>query len=105
MQLPDYHQEEFARCVDEKFSVTGDPAGAFDIRLVDVNGRTNTPGQEIFALLFHGPRAPYLPQGIHKLVNERLGELDIFLVPVGQDSDGFQYEAVFNRLVPPKQAG
>lgn len=29
-----------------------------------------------------------------------LGRFDLFLVPVGQEADGFLYEAVFNRLLP-----
>jgi hypothetical protein len=48
-----------------------------------------------FALLFRGPRQPVLPQQIYPLEHERLGTLEIFLVPVGPDAAGMQYEAVF----------
>jgi hypothetical protein len=27
-----------------------------------------------------------------------LGEVDMFLVPIGRKGDGFQYEAVFNHV-------
>ena len=52
--------------------------------------------REPFSLLFRGPAAPILPQRIYALENETLGRLEIFLVPIGADADGVQYEAVFN---------
>jgi hypothetical protein len=42
---------------------------------------------------------PFLPQGMRKLQHETVGELDLFLVPVGQDAQGFQYEAAFNHVL------
>ena len=42
-----------------------------------------------------------MPQGIHRLTHSNLGELELFLVPVGRDSAGFQYEAAFNNLIQP----
>lgn len=53
---------------------------------------------ETFSLFFHGPSDPFLQQGIRKLKHAKLGELEIFLVPVARDKDGYQYEAVFNLL-------
>jgi hypothetical protein len=29
-----------------------------------------------------------------------MGSFDLFLTAVGQEADGFTYEAVFNRLLP-----
>lgn len=51
--------------------------------------------REPFSLLFRGPRSPYAPQGTHRLEHDRLGTLDIFLVPLGPDGAGMRYEAVF----------
>lgn len=49
-----------------------------------------------FSLYFVGPESLYLPQKTYHLDHEAFGEgLDIFLVPVGRDAAGFQYEAVF----------
>ena len=53
--------------------------------------------------MFHGPATHFIPQGIHKLQHAELGEGELFLVPVGKDKDGFEYEAVFNHLLQPKQ--
>jgi len=52
---------------------------------------------EPFSLLFLGPSGDMLPQATYTLEHTELGELDIFLVPVGPDGGGRQqYEAVFN---------
>ena len=51
--------------------------------------------REPFNLLFRGPRSPYARQGTHRLEHDRLGTLEIFLVPLGPDATGMRYEAVF----------
>jgi hypothetical protein len=33
------------------------------------------------------------------MAHDKLGEFDLFLVPVAKNENGFQYEAVFNRMV------
>jgi hypothetical protein len=47
-----------------------------------------------FRLQFRGPPEPILTQGIFTF---RLGEQcdDIFIVPIGRDENGAQYEAIF----------
>jgi hypothetical protein len=37
-----------------------------------------------------------LPQAIYQLEHDRMGTMDIFLVPIGPDGQGMGYEAVFN---------
>jgi hypothetical protein len=47
-----------------------------------------------FSLYFLGPLL--LPQHIYRLTHEGFTEpLDLFLVPIGKDAGGFNYEAVF----------
>jgi hypothetical protein len=38
---------------------------------------------------------PFLPQGLYHLDHPVMGELELFLVPIGADRDGVTYEAVF----------
>lgn len=103
MRLEDLHRDHFAEYLHSDFQVMDDPSGSFDLKLVEVNDRTKSPRQEVFALHFHGPSRHFMQQGIHRLKHSQLGEIDLFLVPVGQDLEGFQYEAVFNRLISPKK--
>ncbi len=51
---------------------------------------------EPFSLLFTGPLTHPLPQRTYRLTHAAIAEpLDIFLVPVGRERDGFIYQAVF----------
>lgn len=79
---------------------------AFQVELADVTQSAVSPAAAFrapFAVLFHGPLEPVLPQGIYRLEHERLGVLDLFMVPVGPDEPSdpgerptaMRYEAVF----------
>lgn len=50
-----------------------------------------------FSLIFLGPPSnQYLQQAIYTLVNEQMGELQLFLVPLGPTQEGrMRYESVF----------
>ena len=89
----------FAESVNTKFRVQQESKDTVELDLVQVSVGIATPRNEQFALLFHGPQNPFLPQSIYHVEHDQLGELDIFLVPVGRDQNGFQYEAVFNRFL------
>ena len=93
--------ESFLDHVGEAFLVAAaDDGGECSLLLDEVRRLGAVPGaprHEPFALLFSGPREPALPQATHRLRHPDLGDLDIFLVPVGRAPDGgFLYEAIFN---------
>jgi hypothetical protein len=48
-----------------------------------------------FRMELLGPVDPLLPQGIYSLAGNGAAH-DIFIVPVGRDSGGTRYEAIFN---------
>ncbi len=52
-------------------------------------------GRQPFSLTFRGPCEPLLAQGIRRVEHEALGALEIFVVPLGRDSESTTYEAVF----------
>jgi hypothetical protein len=54
------------------------------------------PRRQPFSIYLRGPRDFVLPQQIYRMEHDRLGALEIFLVPVGPDGKGMCYEAVFN---------
>jgi hypothetical protein len=98
--------ETFLPHVGSEFRVDG-PAAATDaaalgvsLRLAavrDLGRHPNAPRSEPFALEFEGPPQPMLEQRIYRLQHDKLGPLEIFLVPIGIDAaGGLQYEAVFN---------
>ena len=50
--------------------------------------------RKAFSLYFLAPLV--VPQGVHRLTHEAFAEpLDIFVVPIGQQPNGFTHEAVF----------
>lgn len=49
-----------------------------------------------FSLLFVCPDERLLEQGAYAIEHERLGMLEIFIVPIKADAEGVHYEAVFN---------
>jgi len=87
-----------AEHVGTEFAVLDDPSRIFSLTLTSVVEHVKTDHQEAFSLFFHGPTDPFLAQGIHKLEHGKLGDLEIFLVPIARDKDGFQYEAAFNHI-------
>lgn len=93
--------ENFSGRVGERFDAAEDDDGVA-LELVeavqgDEPGGRGPEGQERlqFSLVFRGPAAPGLAQGIHRLTHAELGELDLFLVPLGPDAEGMRYEAAF----------
>jgi len=89
---------DFSGRVGEEFRLEG-PSGAVSLKLVEVVdlARRDNPGprRPPFSLIFRGPQASVLPQRIWPLTHETLGRLEIFIVPIGPDASGMQYEAVF----------
>lgn len=93
--------EHFAPLVEEAFEVRTDGVTSALVLAeattraeaggTGPEGQTRTP----FSLVFWGPAEPLLPQGTHLLVHPELGRLDVFLVPIGPQSEGMGYEAVF----------
>ena len=66
------------------------------IEIKSVNSHTTAEGQaEPFALLFQSNNETIYDQGIYTLKNIELNEINIFLVPIGSNETGTQYEAVF----------
>lgn len=96
----------FAGLVNSCFRVQSGPASAVELRLVAATPATpapvaaaEAPTRESFSLLFCGPAEAFLQQRTYRFTHEQLGAFDLFIVPVGKETDGFRYEAIFNRLV------
>lgn len=93
--------DRFKGEIGKTFRLTPESAPAIEVVLIearDLSLQSSVPGAKRapFALVFRSPSGPVLPQRIYALENETLGRLDIFLVPIGADKDGVQYEAIFN---------
>ena len=90
---------DFSPLLHSVFKLIAADAEAQDLELVEIyeSGR-NRPGQErsSFSLLFKGTKDKLLSQQVYRLEHAALGRLDLLIVPVRQDQNGYYYEAVFN---------
>jgi len=92
-------REMFRESLNTKFRLRAETPEPIELELLEITESINTPKHEQFALLFLGPQSLYLPQMTYRLEHEKLGEFDLFLVPVGRVENGLQYEAVVNRFL------
>lgn len=69
-----------------------------ELTLLKAVDKGSNPHQEQFSLFFQGPIEPFLPQQTYHFTHGELGELSLFMVPIGKDQAGSQYQVVFNRL-------
>jgi hypothetical protein len=69
---------------------------ALTLHEVKVLGQKRTEAaREPFSLLFRGLQGLRLAQGIYRMKNESLGELEIFITQVGDGGKGSEFEAIF----------
>jgi hypothetical protein len=92
-------KEAFVEQIDTEFRVLENEEPVLSLKLIEVTGPGVQGVQERFDLLFRGPLQTPLGQGIQRVEHERFGVMDLFLVPISREADGFTYEAVFNRLL------
>jgi hypothetical protein len=93
-------EEEFRQHLNTTFRVQVNAPKPVDLTLVAVESRPSEAkeeqGMERFSVFFSGSPEFLLPQSLYRLVHPEMGEFEIFLVAVAQESTGFQYEAVYN---------
>jgi hypothetical protein len=92
--------EEFGQYLNTPFRLQVNAPKPIDITLVGVESRpldpTEEAGMERFSVFFSSPLEFLLPQGTYRVTHPQMGEFDLFLVAVGQEADGYRYEAVYN---------
>lgn len=96
---PVLHFETLETAVGDTFTISFTDA-RFDLTLREATALqhhgSHIHARAPFSLLFVCPDARILDQGTYAIEHERLGMLEMFLVPVAADADGVHYESVFN---------
>ncbi|HEX9457889.1 MAG TPA: hypothetical protein VGA84_02025 [Thermoanaerobaculia bacterium] len=104
MDLKDLTLEAAQPLLNTKFQVTLDGGGALEMTLIDAapfdmpkrpTRGSRVPKRAPFALYFLGPREPVLPQRMYDFRGANVELASLFIVPVGRDEGGTEYEAVF----------
>jgi len=87
---------DFAACVNQDFEIATKGA-ALVLQLFEARSRpAPDAGRDPFTVTFRGPAPMRLPQGIYRLSNAQMGEMEIFLVQIAADQDSSTFEVVFN---------
>lgn len=93
-------EKEFSQHLNTKFRARLEDGSGVELELVEVKGYLSKPeeqnGMERFSAFFEGPADTQLTQKTYTLVHDRMGEFEIFLVPIGGPTPDKRYEAVFN---------
>jgi hypothetical protein len=89
--------QDFLPYLHSRFSIGHSETG--DVELTAVTDHS-CPGLEQFSLIFTGKASPWMPQGTYKVFHPEMPECELFLVPIGPDTEGMRYEAVFSRFIP-----
>ena len=97
LELDKVRCEQFAACLNQDFEIVFSD-GALSVKLSEARPLGTRPEsvREPFALTFVASRPLRLPQGIYKMRNAQLGEMEIFLVQIAVDQTGSTFEAIFN---------
>lgn len=91
--------DQFESLVGTTLRLSGSSAEYADLELVQARPLANpSPRAELPFLLTlrENGASRVIPQGIFRLHHPTLGELDLFVVPVGPDGKGMCYEITFN---------
>ena len=92
---------QFADCLGSKFRFHFGASEPLEAELVEATalGPANSRGpdsRQAFSLEFRGPLRPILPQRIYPTEHDRLGTMELFIVPIGPDEVGMRYQVIFN---------
>jgi hypothetical protein len=89
--------ESFDEHVDTEFRLPTPSGEELRIKLVSVDRLGDAPEghRAPFSLAFTGDENVLIPQQTHSLRHDGMGDLDIFLVPLGPADGVMRYEAIF----------
>lgn len=95
----DLTAELFQPLIGSQFSMSTSGGPPFAVELIEVTllEAHEGPRRQPFSLVFADPRKSVaLLQQTFRVEHEKLGGVDLFLVPIGPAPQGMRYEAVFN---------
>jgi hypothetical protein len=88
--------EDFSGKIGEKFQLRLDSGETAEIELIEAAGTGGNPlKRPPFSIVFRVPEDAIHEQKIYRLEHAELGEMDLFLVPLGPGETGMRWEAVF----------
>lgn len=96
--LAELTHTDFDPLVGSTFQLRLNAAENLPLVLTQVRVASQTPAapqRRGFSLIFGSALPGHVPQHTYALEHPVLGALDLFIVPIGPNADGMQYQAVF----------
>ncbi len=99
------NREWFIPHIDSEFVMDSDQISGMPVKLIEVSpakiltDKDHHVSYTTFSLVFRGPKHLPSDSRVCHLKHEVLGELDLFLTPVGLYKDQMRYEAVFSQRI------
>ena len=95
----------FSRLIGEKFKIQLGPSQTITVQLIEAVERFGDQTEkdgfkqlDCFSILFQGPADKRVAQGTYQFYHQKTRDFELFIVPIGIDDSGCQYEAVVNRM-------
>lgn len=98
MMLEDVTAGTFSEILNTRFRLILTQSDVLELELIRVDDLGTSAKQERFSIIFRGPKDRAIRQGTYSFEHDKLGTLELFIVPIGMEEDGVIYEAAFNRL-------
>jgi hypothetical protein len=100
IMLADLKMEDFKACLHQPFQIhLEERPSPLVAELTEVTALPHhgdgIKSRRPFSIILRNQDDVILPQRIYHVEHEKMGRLDLFLVPVGPDGEGMQYEALF----------
>ena len=102
--MTQFTADVFQSHLNETFTVHVEGHDPIPLSLVEVDKRIDTERQSSFSIYFTGPTHVQLKQATFLISHDKLGELELFVVPVAQTEEYFKYESIFSLLKSVPQA-
>ena len=90
--------DDFNSCLDQPLTLVTN-GSSHPLTLISVDRLTASAAKgvpEAFSIVLRGNREPVLEQQIYLINNDTMGDMELFIVPIGPDDKGMCYEAVFS---------
>lgn len=92
--------ELFTENLGEVLEIGFDDRAPFELEIAEATGMPgDSDAREPFSVLFRSRDELVLPQRVYRLEHEKIGSLELFLVPLGPDREvegAMLYEAAFS---------
>jgi len=99
MTSPQFERDNFAGVIGSTFTVKDASNGTAELVLTRVSELHESSGCRGFSVEFLAPENCNVDQGLYDIEHTTLGNMQLFLVPVGMKNGQLELQSIFNLLI------